>query len=167
MYNSIWFIVERGSVQQQSPPPHAARSGRWRHRPKLELGAGGTCAPYRTVIVELKGCALVGGSEGDELIAGGCDLTTFVVMYRPLLLFMNLSHDGQSHACMYTLLCSPRKFPIVCSPRKFLRGRIYITPSRRSLRPHRPRTAVACGASPLLPPVRAYVFIAPTRHYDP
>ena len=70
MYNSIWFIVERGSVQQQSPPPHAARSGRCRHRPKLELGAGGTCAPYRTVIVELKGCALVGGSEGDELIAG-------------------------------------------------------------------------------------------------
>ena len=63
MYNSIWFIVERGSVQQQ-------RSGRCRHRPKLELGAGGTCAPYRTVIVELKGCALVGGSEGDELIAG-------------------------------------------------------------------------------------------------
>ena len=67
MYNSIWFIVERGSVQQQSPPPHAARSGRCRHRPKLELGAGGTCAPYP---VELKGCALVGGSKGDELIAG-------------------------------------------------------------------------------------------------
>ena len=57
--------------------------------------------------------------------------------------------------CTLSLLCSPRKIPLLYSPRKFLRGRIRITPSRRSLRPHRLRSAIACGASPSLPPLRA------------
>ena len=89
--------------------------------------------------------------------------------------------DGQSHGLInvrttLTPFCSqvslhyavPKNFFSCAVPENSLAAlSTHITPSGRSLRPHRQRSAVACGASRLLPPVRASLAYLQLTFRDP